>query len=81
MKKSDIALLAIIVSVSLGIAYFAGQALIGLTQQQGNAEVETVEPISSEVQSPDASVFSKDAINPAVPIKIGDSTNQQPFGQ
>lgn len=80
MKKSDIALLAMIVSISLGISYFAGQAVIGATKQ-GVAEVETVEVISPEVPEPDASIFHKEAINPAVPIKIGDSTNQQPFGQ
>lgn len=80
MKKSDIALLALIVSISLGAAYFAGQAVIGATKQ-GAAQVETVDAISPEVQEPDSRIFNKEAINPAVPIKIGDSTNQQPFGQ
>ena len=80
MKKSDIAVLAMIVSISLIASYFAGQAVIGATKQ-GAAEVETVEAISPEVPEPDARIFHKEAINPAVPIKIGDSTNQQPFEQ
>jgi len=80
MKKTDIALLAIIVTFSLVAAYFVGQVVIGATKQ-GTAEVETVDVISAEVEEPNSRIFNKEAINPAVPIKIGDSTNQQPFGQ
>lgn len=80
MKKNDIALLALIVGFSLITAYFIGQAIIGMSKQ-GVASVETVEVISSDITQPDKTVFNKDAINPAVPINIGDSTNQQPFGQ
>jgi len=80
MKKTDIAVLAIIVTFSLVAAYFVGQVVIGATKQ-GTAEVETVDVISPEVEVPNSRIFNKEAINPAVPIKIGDSTNQQPFGQ
>lgn len=80
MKKSDITVIILIISVSLIAAYFIGQAVIGATKQ-GEAVVEVVDKISPEITKPDPSVFNKDAINPAVPIKIGNSTNQQPFGQ
>lgn len=80
MKKADIAVIILIISISLVAAYFIGQAVIGATNQ-GKAEVETVEAITPEVAAPDKRIFNKDAINPAVPIKIGNSTNQQPFGQ
>lgn len=79
MKKSDIALLILIVSVSLGVAYFAGQALLG-GQIQQPVPVEKTEAIKPDVVQPDATVFNKDAINPSVPINIGNSTNQAPFG-
>lgn len=80
MKKGDITVIILIISISLIAAYFIGQALLGATNQ-GQAEVETVEVISPEVVAPEPRIFNKEAINPAVPIKIGNSTNQQPFGQ
>lgn len=80
MKKNDIALLIIIVAVSVGIAYFAGRAIIGHLKP-ADATVEVVEVISADITKPDPAVFNSDAINPSIPIKIGDSTNQQPFGQ
>jgi len=80
MKKGDITVIILIISISLIAAYFIGQAVLGATKQ-GQAEVETVEVIDPTVAPIDAAIFNKEAINPAVPIKIGDSTNQQPFGQ
>lgn len=80
MKKNDIALLVLVAAISLVVAYLVGNAFLGATGP-GEAKVETVEPISAEVVKPDASIFNSEAINPSVPIKIGDTTNQQPFGQ
>lgn len=80
MKKTDIALLAIIVIISLTAAYFVGRAVMGQTKQ-GEVQVEVVEPITSDITPPNETIFSKEAINPAVPINIGDSLNEQPFGQ
>lgn len=80
MKKGDITIIILIVSISLIAAYFIGQAVLGATNQ-GQAEVETVEVIDPTIAPTDPAIFNKEAINPAVPIKIGNSTNQQPFGQ
>lgn len=79
MKKNDIAVLILIVSISLGVAYFIGQAVVGMTKQ-GPVQVEVAEKISSDIVQPDPAVFNDKAINPSVPIRIGNSTNQQPFG-
>jgi len=79
MKKSDIALLILIVSISLGVAYFVGQSVLGARTQQP-VSVEKTEAMSADVAKPDERVFNKDAINPSVPINIGNSTNQEPFG-
>ncbi len=78
MKKNDMALILLIVSISLVVGYFVGQAIIGSPKQKAQ-QVEVVEPITADVVKPDAKLFNKDAINPAVPIQIGNTSNQQPF--
>lgn len=80
MKKNDIAVLVLIVGLSLGLAYFLGQVLLGSTTAD-SVEVEQVEEISSDIVPPDPAIFNQDAINPSVPIRIGDSANQKPFGE
>lgn len=79
MKKNDIAMIILIASVSAMVAYFIGRAVVGDPQSR-SVQVKTIEPISTEVDKPDQSVFNKQAINPTVEINIGDSANQQPFG-
>lgn len=79
MKKSDIALLILVVSVSVVISYFVGQAVLGGSVAKP-VEVETAEPISADIVEPSPDIFSSNAINPTVQIKIGETTNQQPFG-
>jgi hypothetical protein len=80
VKKSDVAIIAAIAFISLVVAYLAGQAVLGQFKQS-SVKVETVEPISSVIKKPDETIFSQNAINPAVPIEIGGSNPNQPFGQ
>ena len=80
MKKSDIALLIVIVAISLSVAYFAGRSIMSNYTQE-SVEVERVDTIKSGLEPVSADVFNEQAINPAVPINIGNSTNQQPIGQ
>jgi len=79
MKKNDIALIVLIVSVSLVGTYFLAKAIFGEPQSRA-AKAEVVEPISAELQQPSGAIFNKNAINPTVNIEIGNSANQQPFG-
>ena len=79
MKKNDIALIVLIVSVSLVVAYFGAKAIIG-DAKNDVVQVEVVEPILPDVVEPSAKIFNKDAINPTVDIEIGNSANAQPFG-
>ena len=80
MKKNDIALIILIVSISLVISYFAAKAIIGDPKaQQVSAEV--VEPITPTLVPPSNKIFNRDAINPTVVIQIGNPANQQPFSQ
>ncbi len=80
MKKNDIALIILIVSISMVVTYFAGRALIGQSKNQ-TAKAEVVDAISPQLPTPSNKIFNKDAINPTVVIQIGNPANQQPFGQ
>jgi hypothetical protein len=79
MKKNDIAVIVLIVSISLIGAYFLAKAIFGEPQKQ-TTSVEIVEPVSADLTEPSNKIFNKDAINPTVNIEIGNSSNQQPFG-
>jgi len=76
MKKSDIAMIILIASVSVLVAYFAAKAIVGDVQNQ-SVQVKTTEPITTEVPEPDPTVFNKDAINPTVEVIIGDDSQPQ----
>ena len=78
MKKSDIAVLALIVSLTLVISFLIVKAIFG-EAQNGTTKVEKVEPISANLVPPSSSIFNRDAINPTVVIQIGNPANQQPF--
>jgi hypothetical protein len=79
MKKNDIAIVILIVSVTLTLSYLLAKAIIGEPKNK-SVQVEVVEPISTSVEPPSGDTFNKDAINPTVPIQIGNPSNQQPFG-
>lgn len=71
MKNSDVAAIIIIASISVLIAYFVADAVIGKPSND-SVKVKTIAPISAEVQTPDSTIFNKDAINPTVEVVIGD---------
>lgn len=79
MKKNEIALLILIVAISVGIAYAVGQSIFGKATTKP-VSVETATPISANIDKPSEAIFNENAINPTVPVKIGDPSNQQPFG-
>jgi hypothetical protein len=70
MKKSDIAMIILIASISVLIAYFVAKAVIGDVQDQ-SVKVKTTDPIITEIVKPDPSVFNSNAINPTVEVIIG----------
>lgn len=78
MKRSDIALLILIVSLTLVVSFLLVKALFGEAQNT-STKVEAAEPISSTLEQPSPRIFNKDAINPTVVIQIGNPANQQPF--
>jgi len=80
MKKSDIAMIILIASVSVLIAYFGAQAILGDVRNE-SVQVKTIEPITTEVAEPDPTVFNSNAINPTVEVIIGgDQSNNSDQG-
>lgn len=78
MKKADIAMIILIVSISALVAYFVAKAVIG-SPKQSDVTVKTAEPISSQVDDPGSSIFNHDAINPTVERRTGQSADSLPF--
>lgn len=75
MKKSDIAMVILIASISILVAYFAAKALVGDVGSQ-SVKVKTADKITTNVTEPDPSVFNSNAINPTVEVIIGNSQTQ-----
>lgn len=71
MKKTDIAMIILIASVSVLIAYFVANSMFGDSYKGSSATVKTIEKvISPDIDDPSVDIFNKDAVNPAVQVKI-----------
>jgi hypothetical protein len=70
MKKTDVAMIILIASMSVLVAYFVAKAVIG-DPKSSAVKVKTIDPISTQVAQPDPAVFNKNAINPTVEVLIG----------
>lgn len=69
MKKTDIALIIIIISLSAGVSYWIASLTIGKANEKPII-VRTIEPIDVGEQKVDERVFYQDAINPTVEATI-----------
>jgi uncharacterized membrane protein len=76
MKKTDIAMIILIASVSVLVAYFVANSIPFFRDVQKPVKVQVAEPITSKIDDVDTSVFNGDAINPTVEVIIG--SEQQP---
>lgn len=79
MKKNEIALLILIVSISFAASFFAARAFLGDPGAK-SAQVPAIDTISGRVTEPEARTFNSNAINPTVEASIGTPSNQQPLG-
>lgn len=70
MKKSDIAMIILIASISVLVAYFVAKSLIGDVQDQ-SVKVKVADEIKSTIEQPDSKIFNSNAINPTVEVIIG----------
>jgi len=69
MKKTDIAMIILIASVSVIVAFFVARSLFGEVYN-GSAKVKTIEKIGSSLLDPSPEIFNENAINPAVQVQI-----------
>ena len=79
MKQSDIAALILVVALTVIASFFIGNQVIS-TPEDRTAEVEVVEPISTEFPSVDREIiFVEGYVNPTALIRIGETGGDQPF--
>ncbi len=69
MKKSDIASIVLIASISIVIAFIGANAIFENVASE-EVTVKTIEKISTEVIEPNELIFNENAINPTVPVEI-----------
>jgi hypothetical protein len=70
MKKTDIAMIVFIASLSILVSYFVAKSVLGDARPQ-SVTVKTAEEIKSDITPPDPTVFNTSAINPTVEVFIG----------
>lgn len=75
MKRTDIAMIIFIASMSMLVAYFIATTVLGEAQNEA-VTVKTVDAISDEVSNPDERIFNKEAVNPTVEVFIGGEGKQ-----
>ncbi|MDB5161912.1 MAG: hypothetical protein JWM52_420 [Candidatus Saccharibacteria bacterium] len=69
MKKTDMALIVLIIGISAGVAYVIGNSIFGGMIEEGQ-KVQTVDPITSTVEDPSDAIFNDNAINPSVEVQV-----------
>lgn len=75
MKKADVAMIILIATLSVGIAFFVVSSIPGLNLSSESSEnVKTIDRYNSTIDEPDKAVFNDSAINPTVDITIGGSS-------
>lgn len=73
MKKTDIAMILLIATLSIVIAFFVTRSIMGESQEEA-VTVKTMERIEPGVNEPDPAIFNSSAINPAVEVQITPGT-------
>lgn len=69
MKKTDIAMIALIAIASVMIAFFVTRAFLGGSATT-TVRVKSIESIDATITEPDTAIFNSKAINPAVEVQI-----------
>lgn len=69
MKRSEIAMIVLIASLSMLLTFTLAQSLLG-DKVKRKAYVEQTNKISENIETPAKRVFNKDAINPTVEVCV-----------
>lgn len=76
MKRSEIAMIVLIASLSMLLTFTLAQSLLG-DKVKRKASVEQATKISKDLEKPAKRVFNKDAINPTVEVCVeSDATSE-----
>ncbi len=75
MKKSDVAMIILIASVSVMIAYFVASSMFGGSANTSQ-KVQTIDSIDSKIVEPSPDIFNTNAINPSVEVQINSAPTQ-----
>jgi hypothetical protein len=78
MKQKDIALIIVIVFVSAVVSLFLSK-IIFVTPKNRQAQVEIVQPITSNFPQPDNRYFNSNSFDPTQLINVGQNSNTNPF--
>lgn len=70
MKKSDIAMIILIASIGVIIAYFIASNLQFLHPPRDGVKVQTITKIEPTLESPSKEVFNSEAVNPTVEVLL-----------
>lgn len=71
MKKSDVAMLILVVAVSVMVSYFTVGSIPALKFSDKPVSVKTIEEYKADINEVNGDIFNKDAINPTVEVTIG----------
>lgn len=69
MKKTDLAMIVLIASVSVLIAFFVTRAIFG-GSANAPTEYQTIDRIDPNLGEVNSTLFNENAINPAVEVQI-----------
>lgn len=75
MKKTDIAMIVLIASLSVLVSYFIASATPLGSAVDEPVQIDTIDKISEEIVQPDPAIFNEDALNPSVEVQIEDREN------
>jgi len=78
MKKSDWALIVLIVAIAGIASYFAVSTFLPAPNKDPQT-VPTADPITTTVVAPSDQIFNANAINPTVKVTIGNQSTNPPF--
>ena len=69
MKKTEIAMIILIASISILTAYFIGSSVFNDIYMD-NEKVKTIDKVELSIEEPSEEIFNQDAINPAVRVQV-----------
>ena len=78
MKSKDIAVVLVVAFFSAIVSFFASNFLFSSNSSR-QQEVEKVDVVTSDFTFPSSKYFNDRAIDPTLPIQIGDNNNPNPF--